>query len=195
MRSSKLVRRNAGVAIGTAVSRLTGLARVIAIGVVLGGGQLADAYVSANNAPNAIYELLVGGVLSAGLVPLIVDLTTKRDRDGINAVLTSSIVAAATVTIVAVLLAPLVFRVLTINADPAIDVDAFRRAGTQLARILLVQIFFYGAIALGSAVLHAHRRFFAAAWSPVLANVVTVAALGALAVLRPADGWTVESVI
>lgn len=195
MRSSTLVRRNVGVAIGTAVSRITGLARVIAIGVVLGGGQLADAYVSANNAPNAIYELLVGGVLSAGLVPLIVDLTTRRDRDGINAVLTSSIVVVAIVAIVAVLLAPLVFRVLTINADAAIDVDAFRRAGTLLARILLVQIFFYGVIALGSSVLHAHRRFFAAAWSPVLANVITVAALGALAALRPADGWTIENVI
>lgn len=194
MRSSTLVRRNVGVAAGTALSRITGLARVITIGMVLGGGQLADAYVSANNAPNAIYELLVGGILSAGLVPLIVDLKTRRDRDGINAVLTSSIVAAGAVAIVAVIAAPLVFRVLTINADEAIDVAEFRRAGTLLARILLVQIFFYGVIALGSAVLHAHRRFFAAAWSPVLANVITVAALGSLAVARPADGWGIGDV-
>ena len=194
MRSSTLVRRNAGVAAGTALSRITGLGRVIAIGVVLGGGQLTDAYVSANNAPNALYELLVGGVLSAGLVPLIVDLKTRHDRDGINAVLTTSLVATGAFAIVAVLLAPFVFRVLTINADEAIDIAEFRRAGTLLARILLAQIFFYGVIALGSAVLHAHRRFFAAAWSPVLANLITVAALFSLALSRPTGGWRIDDV-
>lgn len=194
MRSSTLVRRNVGVAAGTALSRITGLARVVAIGAVLGGGQLADAYVSANNAPNAIYELLVGGILSAGLVPLLVDLRARNDRDGINAVLTSGVVAVGVVAVVAVALAPLVFRVLTLNADDAIDVAEFRRAGTLLARILLVQVFFYGIIALASAMLHAHRRFFAAAWSPVLANVITVVALSSLAVARPAEGWRIQDV-
>jgi putative peptidoglycan lipid II flippase len=40
------------VAIGTAMSRLTGLLRVIVIGVIIGQTSLADAFDGANNSPN-----------------------------------------------------------------------------------------------------------------------------------------------
>ena len=46
--------------------------------------------------------------------------------------------------------------------------------GTSLARIFLIQIFFYGLMALGSSLLQARRRFFAPAWAPVLANLVII---------------------
>ena len=45
-----------------------------------------------------------------------------------------------------------------------VDADRYRAAGTLLARIFLVQIFFYGATASPTA-LNARRRFFAAAWA------------------------------
>ena len=54
---------------------------------------------------------------------------------------------------------------------------AYRGVGTALARIFLLQIFFYGLMALGSALLNARRRFFAPAWAPVLANLVIIAVL------------------
>ena len=50
------------VAIGTAISRLTGLLRVVVFGIIIGQTALADAFDGANNSPNSIYELLVGGV-------------------------------------------------------------------------------------------------------------------------------------
>ncbi|NBP51065.1 MAG: murein biosynthesis integral membrane protein MurJ, partial [Actinobacteria bacterium] len=59
---SDLRRSNLVVAAGTAVSRLTGLARIVAFGAVVGQTALADAFEAANNAPNAIYELVIGGV-------------------------------------------------------------------------------------------------------------------------------------
>ena len=62
---SGLVRSNLVVAGGTAVSRLTGLARVVVFGIVVGQTAVADAFEAANNAPNALYELLLGGVFSA----------------------------------------------------------------------------------------------------------------------------------
>jgi putative peptidoglycan lipid II flippase len=46
-----------------------------------------------------------------------------------------------------------------------------------LARIFLIQIFFYGLSALATALLQARRRFFAAAWTPVLSNIVIIASL------------------
>lgn len=40
------------VAIGTAVSRITGLLRIIVFGVIIGQTALADAFDGANNSPN-----------------------------------------------------------------------------------------------------------------------------------------------
>ena len=173
---SDLRRSNLVVAAGTAVSRLTGLARIVAFGAVVGQTALADAFEAANNAPNAIYELVIGGVLSAALVPLFVRAAASRtdDRD-VDAVATTALVAAAALTVVAVAVAPWIFRIFTLSPAPGTDVAAFRSAGTALARIFLVQILFYAVIAVGSAALNARGRFFAAAWSPALANLVAIA--------------------
>ena len=67
---SRLLRSNLTVAAGTTLSRLTGLLRVVALTYVLGQTALTDAYSLANETPNIVYELLLGGVLSATFVPL-----------------------------------------------------------------------------------------------------------------------------
>ena len=80
----------------------------------------------------------------------------------------------AAVTAAAVVAAPLIFRLFSLSPDPAVDAGQYRGVGTALARIFLVQIFFYGLMALGSSLLQARRRFFAPAWAPVLANLVII---------------------
>ena len=69
-RVSNLLRSNITVAIGTALSRVTGLLRVVVFAYVIGQTLLADRYKIANETPNIVYDLLLGGVLSATLVPL-----------------------------------------------------------------------------------------------------------------------------
>lgn len=165
------------VAIGTAISRLTGLLRVIVFGVVIGQTALADAYDGANNSPNSIYELLVGGVLAASLVPLFSRLAEDDDDEATSAVVSSAIVIIAVATVLAVLAAPFIFRVFSLHPADGIDVEMFRRAGTAMTRIFLLQIFFYGMSTLGSALLNSRRHFFAAAWTPVLANIITITML------------------
>ncbi|MGZ4710382.1 MAG: murein biosynthesis integral membrane protein MurJ, partial [Acidimicrobiales bacterium] len=68
-----LLRSSAIVGVGTGLSRLTGLLRVLAMFYALQFTSLTDAYNAANTAPNTIYELLLGGVLSATLIPVFVD--------------------------------------------------------------------------------------------------------------------------
>ena len=81
-------------------------------------------------------------------------------------------------TVIAVLAAPLVFRLYSLLTDAAVDATEYRSVGTALARVFLVQIFFYGLNAVGvGACCNARRRFFAAAWAPALANVVIIASL------------------
>ena len=169
-----LLRTNVAVAAGTAVSRVTGLARIVVFGVVIGQTAVADAYDGANNSPNSIYELLIGGVFSAALVPVFTRLFHEDDDEAERAVVSTAIVFLAALTALAVALAPLIFRLFSLNPAADIDVAAYRNVGTMLARVFLLQIFFYGLTALATAALNARRRFIAAAWAPVAANVVIV---------------------
>ena len=170
--STGLLRSNVTVAIGTALSRLTGLIRVMVLGFVVGQTSLADAYNGANNSPNTIYELLLGGVLSASLVPMFTKQFERKDDDATRAVITVSVIAISVLTILAVIAAPLIFRLYSLA--PKVNAGQYRAVGTALARIFLVQIFFYGITAVGTSLLNARRKFFAAAWSPVLANIVII---------------------
>ncbi len=174
---SSLFRNNVVVAAGTALSRLTGLARVAVFAIVVGQTALADAYNGANQTPNIVYELLLGGVLSASLVPLFTKQAEDRDDDATSAIVTVAVIALTAITIVATAAAPLFFRLYSLNVAEGVDPDTYRSVGTALSRIFLLQIFFYGTSAIANALLQARRRFFAAAWSPVLANLVIIATL------------------
>ena len=68
----RLVKSSAAVATGTLLSRVTGLLRVAVLAYAVGRASLADTYNLANSTPNIVYELILGGVLSATLVPLFV---------------------------------------------------------------------------------------------------------------------------
>ena len=165
------------VAFGTALSRLTGLLRVIVFGIIIGQTALADAFDGANNSPNSIYELLVGGLLAASLVPLFTRFAEDDDDESTQTVVSTSLVVLAVATLVAVAAAPLIFRLFSLRPSPLVDADLFRDAGTAMTRVFLIQIFFYGLSAIGSALLNSRRHFFAAAWSPVLSNLVAITLL------------------
>ena len=191
---SNLLRSNLVVATGTALSRLSGLARVVALGAVLGQTALADAYRIGNETPNAVYELLLGGVLSATLIPLFTTFDQHQDDESRNVVITTTLVALGVLTVVAVVAAPLIFHLYTLAPGGDVDAEEFRRVGTLLTRIFLIQIVFYGLTALANAFLNARRRFFAAAWSPILPNVIIVVTLLSLPAPGP-DGWTLDDAL
>ena len=51
------------------------------LAAALGVGLVGNAYNTANTLPNIVYELLLGGVLTSVVVPLLVH-AQERDRDG-----------------------------------------------------------------------------------------------------------------
>ena len=175
MSDTTLVRSSAAVGVGTALSRITGLIRTVALAYALGNTVLANSYNLANTTPNIVYDLILGGVLSATLVPVFVDRFEHDDRDGIDAVVTVVVTLLTTLTVVAVLAAPLLFRMYTwANGH---DSAALERAGVPLLRFFLPQVLFYGLTALGTALLNARRTFAAPALVPVLNNVLVTVAL------------------
>jgi len=199
---SSLLKSNLVVATGTALSRISGLLRVFVFAYVIGQTSLGDAYKLGNETPNIVYDLLLGGVLSATLVPLFTSFlprgegegATAEDRRATNVVLTTAGTLMIALTALAVVAAPLIFRLYSISVSSDVDPDLFRSVGTTLTRIFLLQILFYGLVGLGNAFLQSRRRFFVAAWSPILPNVIIIVTLLSL----PGAGtteWSLQDVL
>ncbi len=183
---SRGILRAAGtMAVATLVSRVTGLLRTMVLAAALGVGLVNDAYNTANTLPNIVYELLLGGVLTSVIVPLLVH-AQERDRDGgvayAQRLSTVAVAGLAVVTVVAVAVAPLLTALYGIQDDP----EQVRLA-TWLARILLVEIVFYGVGALAQGILNSRGVFGPPAWAPVLNNVVVIAT-GVLLVMASGPG-------
>jgi putative peptidoglycan lipid II flippase len=165
---------------GTTLSRLSGFARLLAVGWVLGQGRLADAYNQANTVPNTIYDLLLGGVLSATLLPVLMGSLGRaargRDEDAVPAVVTLLTIVLVVATGLFWLAAPIIVHFLLLRATGP-GVAGERALATSWLRYFTPQLLFIGLITITTALLNARRRFASVAFSPVLANLVTIAAL------------------
>jgi putative peptidoglycan lipid II flippase len=171
--STRLLRSSAVVGLGTGLSRITGFLRVAAIAYAIGAGALAGTYSYANETPNMLYELLLGGVLTATLVPQFVRHVEREDDEAVSAIMTVSIALLVAMALAGVLLAPYIVELFTLRAQGA-SRAAQQDVATTLVRLFMPQIVFYGFTALATALLNAHRRFAAAAFAPMLNNIVVI---------------------
>ena len=107
-----LARPAAVMAVGTTLSRVTGLGRTVALAFALGVAEsrLADSYNIANTLPNVLYELVLGGVLTSIFIPLVVtQLRTKETDDawkGISALISCAMVVLLACTLLVMVAAP-----------------------------------------------------------------------------------------
>ncbi|HWC32244.1 MAG TPA: lipid II flippase MurJ, partial [Actinomycetota bacterium] len=115
----RLVRSTAVMAVGTTLSRVTGFLRIAAMAFAFGVAEsrLPDAYNVANNLPNIVYELVLGGVLTSVLVPVFVERLTGRGKEDAweagHAVMTVAFVLLGVLTIVGILAAPWIVKLYT----------------------------------------------------------------------------------
>ena len=168
-----LMAASGSIAVASLASRITGFLRSILLLAALGTGAVGTAYSSGNNLPNMIYELLLGGVLSSVLIPLLVQAQTHDDDDGVaytQRLLSIATVALGVMTMLAVLAAPLI--AVYVQAGPK------RELTSIFATLLLPEIFFYGLGAMFVAVLNIRHSYKPGAWSPVLNNVIMIATIG-----------------
>jgi putative peptidoglycan lipid II flippase len=188
--TGSVARNSAVMAIGTIVSRATGLLRQIILTAVIGSLLFADAYTLANTFPNMVYELLLGGVLTSVVVPLLVK-AEKHDPDGgvafIQRLLTMTLTVFTAITALAVLAAPLVTLVFVGDPDQ-------RPLTTAFAYLLLLEIVFYALAAVFGAVLNSRGRFAAPMWAPVLNNAVVILTAGAFLAMHGTRVPTADTV-
>ncbi len=179
-----LGRSTAVMAVGTLASRVTGLVRNVLF-LQLSVGVLTDAYSIANISPNLFYELVVGGVLSATLVPLFVRLlapvdtnanrTARQvasDRTGVSAVVT---LAAAVVMLMSVVLFVGAPAFLSLFGSGREWAPGQREFAIALLRMFAPQVAIYGGVTLSTALLHSRSQFGITMAAPVVNNVVVSA--------------------
>ena len=193
-----LRRATISMATGTAASRITGFVRLAVLAAVLGVHTgIAEAYNLANTTPNMVYDLVMGGVLASTVVPVFVQVLAvyrpSRAWRDISAVVTVAVVILAVVSAVFIAIAPWVMALYNVGTNAA-RLGAQESVATELLRLFGLQVLLYGAVTLVTAVLNAERRFVAAAFAPVVNNVVVIAVLLVALVLYPHRGVSTAAV-
>lgn len=176
------------MAAGTTVSRATGLVRTMALAAALGVTALGDAYNTANTAPNMLFQLAAGGLLSSAVVPLLARQEDDRGRGEVASVLMGVVVTLGVVgSLLLAWAAPAVMRVLTVGARGRSGYEDFIAVGTSWLRMFAPQVLLYGVSVLSVGMLQAKGRLGVAAAAPVATNVVTIAAAVAFLVHTGGD--------
>jgi putative peptidoglycan lipid II flippase len=190
--SPNLARSSKAMALGTLASRGTGFLRTLVLLVALGSGSIGDAYNNSNTLPNTVYYLMLGGIFTAVVVPLLVR-AAKEDPDRgegyAERIFTIGAVALLVVTVVA-----------TVLAGPFVDLYAGNITDPGEHHVMVIfayyfipQIFFYGMDSLLGAILNTRGRFGANMWTPVINNVVVII-VGVLFYLTEGDGHTADNI-
>ena len=168
-----ILRSSMWVASGTALSRVTGLIRVAALTYAVGQTKLGDVYTIANFAPNLVFELVIGGVLSATLVPVFVAARDDRDEDAVSALFTVGLIASVALTLIAF---ALVAGVDIFAANRIADGIGDAHGAVEHARNLHLVQSSVALLYLCNAFLNSSRRYLAAAFAPVFTNLFTISA-------------------
>jgi putative peptidoglycan lipid II flippase len=169
----------------TMLSRLLGLVRTLVFSQAVGANCLGAAYVTANQVPNLIYELVLGGALTSAMVPVLArsaeragsDPTEKARVSQISsALLTWSIIILVPIALVIAAAAGPIASLLTpANANAhCVHADMVNATRNMLV-VFAPQVVLYGLSVVLFGLLQAYRRFGAQTIAPALSSLVVIA--------------------
>ena len=175
MKNNELFRASGIMAIGTILSRLTGFVRALLAVAVLGTALLADTYNVANTMPNILYNLLVGGALTAIFVPQLI--RSFSDEDGGHGFASRLVTMISGIlfalVIVGVLFAPALVRLYAPEfSTPGFEAE--QHIAIAFTRYCLPQIFFLGLFTMLGQVANAKGSFAPLMWAPIANNLVVI---------------------
>lgn len=179
-RRREVVRSVAGgaalIAAVTVLSRTVGFLRTLAFSHTVGTQALADAYNTANQIPNTVFDIVAGGALASVAVPLLAGPLARGEREHAE-----SVISALLTWTVAVLL-PLSLLGIAVSgplghllAGSHAPIGVYAGTVSRFLVLFLPQIPLYGVAVVLSATLQSDRRFLSPALAPLLSSVVVVA--------------------
>ena len=190
MSEHSLARSSTIMAVGTFISRITGLIRGLLLVAVLGTTLLGDTYNVANTMPNILYNLIIGGALTAVFIPQMVRAIRSPDGGSafISKLITATSVVLGILVIVSIFASPLLVRIF---ASSYVGHPEFKLT-VLFMRYCLPQIFFMGLFALLGQVANAKGKFGPMAWAPIFNNLVVIAVFAYF--LHISKGWNVSTI-
>lgn len=170
------VGRSAGLmTVLTILSRVTGFIRTWAMAAAIGMSLLSSSYQVANNLPNMLYELVMGGMLVTAFLPVYMGVRREQGREASNEyvgnLLGILLLLLGGISVLGTVFAPgFIWTQSFLSGDGgSMDTAAF------MFRFFAIQILFYGLGSVFSGVLNAHRDYFWSTFAPVLNNVIVIA--------------------
>jgi putative peptidoglycan lipid II flippase len=178
--ASGLVRSAGTLGLGNITSRIIGLAREAVISWYFGSSGELSAFNLAARVPAMIYDLLVGGMLSAALVPIFSDYARPERRPELARV------ASAVLSLVAILMAAIVlfleiFAVPVANILGDFEDPALQVVLAQSLRLISPAVLLFGLSGVVSGLLYALKRFNYAALGGAVFNLGIVVSAPLLA--------------
>jgi len=173
----------AAVLIGglTILARILGFARTVVFAGTVHTSCLSAAYVTANLVPNVIYDIVLGGALTAIVVPVLAGPADSRARAEVSsissALLTWTVVILTPVSLALALGArPVISALMPPNPASGCARASLLPVAAQMLAVFAPQILLYGLAVVLYGILQAHRKFTAPALAPILSSVVVIGA-------------------
>ena len=178
----------AAVLIGsiTLLARVIGFGRQVVFAHTVQASCLGTAYTTANMVPNIIYDIVMGGALTAVVVPVLAgpalasgDGDQAADREQVRqtsaALLSWAVLLLVPVSVVVAVLARPVVSLL-LGGTPGCPRASMVDIGARMLVVFAPQILLYGLAVVLYGILQAHRRFIAPALAPVVSSLVVIGA-------------------
>jgi putative peptidoglycan lipid II flippase len=172
----------AAVLIGgiTVLARVVGFGRTVVFSQTVTTSCLSQAYFTANQFPNIVFEIVAGGALASMVVPVLAGPAERGERDEVrrttSAMLTWMVALLLPLSIVAALVAGPVMRLLVRGAAAPCARDDIIDVGARMLVVFAPQILLYGLAVVLYGVLQAHRRFTGPALAPLVSSLVVIGA-------------------
>jgi putative peptidoglycan lipid II flippase len=180
-----VARGAAVVASLTILSRILGLVRTLVFSQTVGATCLGTAYVTANQVPNLLYELILGGALTSAMVPVLAQSAERAGRDPVakarvgqitSAILTWTIIIVVPLTVaIAVAAGPIASLLNPSNPNAhCVRADMVTVTGNML-QVFAPQALLYGLSVVLYGLLQSYRRFVAPSIGPGISSLVLIA--------------------
>lgn len=156
------------------LSRIMGLLRDRVFAHFFGAGDIVDAYLAAFRIPDFLFNLLLAGALTAGFVPIFLELWHKDPAKSwalTNRVLRMIALIMGIAGLLGFLFAPYLVPLVT----PGFSGEKLQLT-IELTRIMMLSPFLMGLSGVISGVLHARRQFTAFAFAPLIYNITIISA-------------------
>ncbi|MBN6055430.1 virulence factor MviN [Nonomuraea sp. RK-328] len=171
----------------TILARVAGFAKQYAFARTVGTNCLATAYFTANQIPNIIFEVVVGGALAGMVVPVLAGAAAAGQQEAAGGAGRARVEAISSALLTWVLLVLVPLGALTaLLAGPVsglflgevegCDVADVQAVATRMLVVFAPQIPLYGVAVVLYGVLQAHKRFAGPALAPLVSSIVVIVA-------------------